>query len=87
MNPSSLRKSLKLCCPDLKEIVNGGEVDECNRVSQQNVQRKQQDCERANLDHCEIDDSEVWSKELFSILQVVKEMVEVDQIISQRQNC
>ena len=54
MNPTSLRKSLKLCCPDLKEIVNGGEVDECNSVSLQNVQSKQQDCERANLGHCEI---------------------------------
>ena len=62
---SSLRKSLKLCCPDLKEIVNGGEVDECNRVSQQNVQRKQQDCERANLDYCEIDNSESWSRKSF----------------------
>ena len=26
VNPSSLRKSMKLCCPDLKEIVNGGET-------------------------------------------------------------
>ena len=65
----------------MKEIVDGGEVDECDRVLQQNVQRKQQDCERVNLDHCESDNSESWSRELFLVLQVVKEMVEVDQII------
>ena len=37
--------------------------------------------ERVNLDHCESDNSESWSRELFLVLQVVKEMVEVDQII------
>ena len=68
----------------MKEIVDGGEVDECNRVSQQNVQRKQQDCERANLDHCESDNSESWSRELFLVLQVVKEMVEVAQDFGSR---
>ena len=34
-----------------------------------------------NLDHCESENSESWSRELFLVLQVVKEMVEVDQII------
>ena len=70
MYPSSLRKSLKLCMisvdvpvPRFEEIVNGGEVDECNKVSQQNVQRKQQDCEMGNMGYCEIDNSESWSKE------------------------
>ena len=53
----------------------------CNRVLQQNVQRKQQDCERVNLDHCESDNSESWSRELFLVLQDVKEMVEVDHQI------
>ena len=62
-------------------------MDECNRVSQQKVQRKHQDCKRANLDHCEIDNSDSRSREPFSVLQVVKEMVEVDQTIPQRQNC
>ena len=54
--------------------------NERNRVLHQNVQRKQ-DRERVNLDHCESDNSESWSRELFLVLQVVKEMVEVDQII------
>ena len=35
---------------------------------------------------CEIDNSESWNKESFPVLQVVKEMVEVDQIIPQRQS-
>ena len=83
MHDSSRRISAQICKKSSTEVRLTSATESCSKTF--NATNKI--VKEWNLDHCESDNSESWSRELFPVLQVVKEVVEVDQIILQRQNC